>query len=75
MKKHWLKFVVVMLISTGFSLASLGDPPLPPDHGQNGNQPVGAPIDGGLGILLALGAAYGGRKIYRAVRKDVRRGM
>lgn len=34
--------------------------------GQPGAQPVGggAPIDGGLSILLALGAIYGGKKIY-----------
>jgi len=38
-------------------------PPLPPDHGANGNQgPAGAPIDGGLGILLALGTIYGSKK-------------
>jgi len=48
------------------------DPPQPPStgHGQTGNgTPAGAPIDGGLGILLAMGAAYGGKKLYKA-RKD-----
>lgn len=46
--------------------------PKPPGlgHGTNQNQqgqPVGggAPIDGGLSILLLLGAAYGGSKVYR----------
>jgi len=38
-----------------------------------GNTPVGgtptAPIDGGLGILLALGMAYGAKKVY-SVRKE-----
>ncbi|MFZ4414057.1 MAG: PID-CTERM protein-sorting domain-containing protein [Bacteroidales bacterium] len=33
-------------------------------HGQIGNQPAGAPLDGGLSILLLLGAAYGVRKIH-----------
>ena len=38
-------------------------PPLPPQHGAGGNGgPAGAPIDGGLGILLGIGAAYGGKK-------------
>jgi hypothetical protein len=41
-------------------------PPPPGGHGSAGNQPpVGAPIDGGLGILLAMGALYGGRKYYK----------
>ncbi|MCK9423617.1 MAG: hypothetical protein M0Q38_13575 [Bacteroidales bacterium] len=41
-------------------------PPPPGGHGSNGNQaPAGAPIDGGLGILLAMGAAYGCNKLYQ----------
>lgn len=47
--------------------------PKPPQAGhgtqqnQPGHQPIGggAPIDGGLSILLLLGAAYGGSKVYR----------
>jgi len=51
-------------------------PPPPPagGHGQSGNQTAdsggGAPIGGGLGILMALGAAYGGRKIYMAWKEQ-----
>ena len=46
-------------------------PPPPGAHGQSGNQaPAGAPIDGGVGILLALGAAYGARKIYLHRKKE-----
>mgnify|MGYP000126712016 CR=1 FL=1 len=47
-------------------------PPPPPPSGDNnsGNQLGGnAPIGGGLFILLALGAAYGGRKLYQ-LRKE-----
>lgn len=44
-------------------------PPQPPGngHGQTENQPPGggAPIGGGLAILLSLGAAYGGGKVYK----------
>ncbi len=44
------------------------DPPPPPGggHGQGGNQTPGgsAPVGSGLVVLLALGAAYGGKKIY-----------
>ena len=47
------------------------NPPDPPaHHGEATNQaPAGAPIDGGLGILLALGAGYGGLKLYRNRKK------
>lgn len=47
-------------------------PPPPSGHGQNGDAPMGAPIDGGLGILLALGALYGGKKIY-AVKRETKK--
>ena len=43
------------------------DPPPPPTagHGATGNQDGGgAPIGDGLLILLGLGAAYGGKKLY-----------
>ena len=44
--------------------------PPPPNGGQTpgegGNTPVGggAPVGSGVAILLALGAAYGGKKVY-----------
>ena len=42
-------------------------PPPPSEHGAGGNQePVGAPIDGGLGILLVMGAVYGGKKLIQS---------
>jgi len=44
-------------------------PPPPPSgagHGATGNQTGGsAPIGGGLFILLGLGAAFAGKKIYQ----------
>ncbi|MEI6889447.1 MAG: hypothetical protein WCL03_09220 [Bacteroidota bacterium] len=75
--KTILKSLAAVLLITGALLLSnhaIADPPPPPpppgDHGSGGNQPpVGAPIDGGLGILLAMGAAYGAKKFYKA-RKD-----
>jgi len=61
-----------MLIICGLFILSLGlfaqNPPPPPGigHGSATNQPGGsAPIGSGIGILLALGAAYGGKKIYK----------
>jgi hypothetical protein len=45
----------------------LTPPPPPSEHGAGGNQgPAGAPIDGGLGILLALGLGYGVKKCVKA---------
>jgi hypothetical protein len=44
---------------------SAQEPPHPPTvgHGSKGNQaPAGAPIDGGLGLLISLGLAYGIKK-------------
>ncbi len=60
--------LILILAFTGLSLTLFAQEPPPPPggHGETGNQdPRGAPIDGGLGILLALGAAYGGYKIYK----------
>lgn len=62
-----LSFVVVYLLTASNAFAQTPPPPPPPGGGSGGNnnQPGGgAPIGGGLGILLALGAAYGARKIY-----------
>jgi hypothetical protein len=45
-----------------------GDTPV--DPGDNNGPPVsgGAPIGGGTLILVALGAAYGGKKVYKIVK-------
>jgi len=60
------------LISVGFGLFAQ---PIPPPsgnnaasgHGLNGNQ--GAPIDGGLSILLIISAIYGSKKAYQFKKK------
>ncbi len=62
-------FVIVMMVS--FAYSAEAQPPPPPGGstgtGNNtGNSQGGtAPIGGGLFILLGLGAAYGGRKLYQ----------
>ncbi|MEI6885122.1 MAG: hypothetical protein WCO02_11585 [Bacteroidota bacterium] len=70
--KKLLTLITVMLFII-IPLLTVADPPGPPTGGGGtgggGGTPVGAPIDGGLGILLAMGAAYGGKKLYKA-RKD-----
>ncbi len=68
MKKQITTFILTIVFSlfvyNGFSQG----PPPPPSgvgHGASGNQNGGsAPIGGGLFILLGLGAAYGGKKLY-----------
>ncbi|MCX6278581.1 MAG: hypothetical protein NT004_10835 [Bacteroidetes bacterium] len=50
----------------------LEPPPPPGGHGSNGNQnPLGAPIDGGLTIFLAFAAAYSGREWYKGKREKL----
>lgn len=54
-----------------FSISVLAQAPPPPPGDPStggGGGPVGegAPIDGGLGILLALGAGYGALRLYRS---------
>ena len=59
-------FFFVCFVTT--SIFAQDPPPGPPENpSDGGNGPVGegAPIDGGLGILLALGGAYGGYKLYK----------
>jgi hypothetical protein len=71
MKK--LVAIAALVVFFALPMITVADPPPPP--GQTGGgpgggpTPVGAPIDGGLGILVALAIGYGGWKIYR-ISKD-----
>jgi len=56
----------------------MADPPTPPPDPSSGGGhggPVGAPIDGGLGILMLMGVAYGGRKYYQARKSKKKDGI
>jgi hypothetical protein len=66
MKKIKTGFILIVFLIIGFSSDSIAQPPDPPEDPQSGGEVVGggAPIGSGLGILLALGAAYGGKKVY-----------
>jgi len=56
-------FFAISLLFWSNQIYAQADPPA--DHGLPGNQSGGgAPIGGGLFILLGLGAAYGGKKLY-----------
>jgi hypothetical protein len=73
-KKFIAPFALLMFLFIG-STVRADFPPPPPmpgeGHGSLNDQPggpIGVPIDGGLSILLALGAMYGGKKVYKAVK-------
>jgi len=72
MKK--LLAIVTILLFFILPMISLADGPPPPPPGGGGpgggGTPVGAPIDGGLGILLALGLGYGAFKIYKVKKVE-----
>jgi len=67
----------VVLLFLYITPAVLAEDPAPPGGNSGpGSTPVGngtpvggAPIDGGVGILLAMGAVYGGYKLYKS-RKE-----
>ena len=65
--------ILIIIFFLSISVSGIAQPPPPPPGGSNtqGNKldGGGAPIGGGLFILLGLAAAYGGRKIYN-LRKE-----
>lgn len=68
------KIIAPFLLTFVFTLFALAGycQPNPPggNHGSSGNQNGGnAPIGSGLFILLGLGAAYAGKKLYN-MKKD-----
>jgi hypothetical protein len=62
--------IIKSLIFCGLFILSAGafaqaPPPPPGEHGSGTNESGGgAPIGSGIAILLSLGAAYGGKKMY-----------
>lgn len=68
-----MKNIIVIAIISLAPLLGLAQP-IPPSgagHGSGANQPGnGAPLDGGLSILILMGAAFGGKKIYSLRKKD-----
>ena len=66
---------VLLFVSTTYSVSAQDGPPPPPggsnNTGTNKLNGGGAPIGGGLFILLGLGAAYGARKIYQLRTENI----
>lgn len=64
--KILLTGIIILFLSTAIT-AQTGPPPPPGDgHGGDEDAPPGggAPIGSGLFVLLGLGAAYGGKKVF-----------
>jgi hypothetical protein len=69
-----LRIGLITLLFATLSITAFADSPPPPpgDPSQGGgNGPVGggAPVGSGMLLLVALGSAYGGKKIYDARKK------
>lgn len=65
-------FTILLFLFMAFSEAGMTQvpPQQPSNKGAGGNQgPTGAPIDGGVGIALAMVAGYGAYKWLSATRK------
>lgn len=59
-----MKKLIIASVFTLFGMALYAQPA----EGNPGGAP--APIDGGISLLLAAGAAYGGKKAYDAYQKS-----
>ena len=67
--KKYKKSCLTAAFLFALSVLSYANPPggggTPLDPGGGGDPDAGVPIDGGITLLLAAGAAYGARKIYK----------
>lgn len=72
MKKHHITLLILLALLFVAQLAFSQAPPDPPGDPGSGGGPVGggASIDGGIGFLLGLAAAWGGRKLYLMWKKS-----
>lgn len=64
-----LKITLTTLITVFSVLICFAGPPPPPSGSSGGSfacwPPPCIPIDGGISLLIAAGAIYGGRKLYK----------
>ena len=74
MKMKYLKkiiFTLAFVFIASFSFADTG--PGDPGSGPAASDPPiggGAPLAGGIAVLLTLGAAYGGKKVYDLLQEN-----
>jgi hypothetical protein len=72
MKKNIIKTVLMLCFVIGGQVLLAQGPPNPPVDPSLQGPPVGggAPIGGGLELLLVMGLAYGSKKTYKLWKKD-----
>jgi hypothetical protein len=72
MKRITQRVLMFLLFTILPTILTFADPPTPPGPGgpgTGGGTPVGAPIDDGITILLALGIGYTVYKLYELRKK------
>ena len=68
------KIITIIIILIGFGSFCVAAPAPPPSGGSGGGPscwpPPCIPIDGGISLLIAAGAIYGGRKLYKNKKEE-----
>jgi hypothetical protein len=68
------RFITLIIIVFGFASFCIAAPPPAPPSGATGGPgcwpPPCVPIDGGISLLIAAGAIYGGRKLYKNKKEE-----
>ncbi len=65
------KFLLSIIFITSFTLCCIAaGPPPPPAGGPACWPPPCIPIDGGISLLIAAGAIYGGKKLFSKQKKQ-----
>lgn len=61
-----LRFTLILFFTFCLTSLCVAAPPAPPQGGDPACWPPPCvPIDGGISLLIAAGAIYGGRKLYK----------
>ena len=69
-----IKVLYILAFSLGITVFCFAGapPPLPTSGGTPGCWPPPCvPIDGGISLLIAAGAIYGGRKLYKNKKEEI----